>query len=58
VRLAAAVKTLPAGVRDVVTLHYTGGLTLRETAEAMGLSLGTVKSRLNSGLESLRSLLQ
>jgi RNA polymerase sigma-70 factor, ECF subfamily len=35
-------------------LHYTGGLSLREIAKALGISVGTVKSRLNSGLEQLR----
>jgi RNA polymerase sigma-70 factor, ECF subfamily len=38
----------------VIVLHYTGGLSLRETAEAIGVSVGTVKSRLNSGLQHLR----
>lgn len=56
-RVAKAMKTLPPAVREVVVLHYTGGLTLRETAKAMGLSVGTAKSRLNTGLETLRSLL-
>ena len=57
-RLAAAIETLPPPARQVVVLHYTGGLSLRQTATAMGLSLGTVKSRLNSALETLRSSLQ
>jgi RNA polymerase sigma-70 factor (ECF subfamily) len=57
-RLAAAVETLPPNVRQVVVLHYSGGLTLRQTATAMGISIGTVKSRLNAGLEALRSILQ
>jgi RNA polymerase sigma-70 factor (ECF subfamily) len=57
-RVAEAVEGLPPNVREVVTLHYTGGLTLRETAAAMNISTGTVKSRLNSALELLRGLLQ
>ncbi|MEX2139121.1 MAG: RNA polymerase sigma factor [Pirellulales bacterium] len=57
-RVSAAMESLPPAVHQVVLLHYTGGLTLRQTAEAMGLSIGTVKSRLNSGLETLRSVLQ
>lgn len=48
------VATLSAPLREVVVLHYTAGLSLREVAEAMGLSVGTVKSRLNAGLEQLR----
>jgi RNA polymerase sigma-70 factor (ECF subfamily) len=57
-RVAAAIETLSPPVRQVVVLHYTGGLTLRQTATAMGLSVGTVKSRLNTALEALRSNLQ
>jgi RNA polymerase sigma-70 factor (ECF subfamily) len=41
-------------LREVVVLHYTGGLSLRQVAEATGASIGTVKSRLNAGLEQLR----
>ena len=57
-RLNAAVDGLPEPVRQVVALHYTGGLTLGETARVMGIAIGTVKSRLNSALERLRSILQ
>jgi RNA polymerase sigma-70 factor (ECF subfamily) len=57
-RLLAAVDELPPGVRQVVVLHYTGGLTLSQTAQAMDLSPGTVKSRLNAALTKLRSLLE
>ena len=53
----AAVAELPATIREVVVLHYTGGLSLRETAAAMNLSEGTVKSRLNAALLKLRSVL-
>ncbi len=49
-----AVAELSPATRSVVTLHYTGGLSLREIAKALGISVGTVKSRLNSGLEQLR----
>lgn len=50
----AAVAGLTAPLREVVVLHYTGGLSLREVAAATGVSIGTVKSRLNAGLEQLR----
>jgi len=49
-----AVAELSPATRSVVALHYTGGLSLREIAETLGISVGTVKSRLNSGLEQLR----
>jgi RNA polymerase sigma-70 factor (ECF subfamily) len=54
----AAITRLPATLREVVVLHYTGGLTLSETAAAMNLSEGTVKSRLNAALHKLRSELE
>ena len=57
-RLDAALETLAPGLRQVMVLHYTGGLTLRQTAAAMGLSIGTVKSRLNAALSELRSTLR
>jgi RNA polymerase sigma-70 factor (ECF subfamily) len=56
-QIAAALESLSPAVRQVVVLHYSGGLTLRETAAAMDISIGTAKSRLNAGLEALRSLL-
>jgi RNA polymerase sigma-70 factor, ECF subfamily len=49
-----AVAGLSPPLREVVVLHYTGGLTLRQIAAAMGISTGTVKSRLSAGLEQLR----
>ena len=49
-----AVAELSPATRSVVTLHYTGGLSIREIAKTLGISVGTVKSRLNSGLDQLR----
>ncbi|MEJ7640517.1 MAG: sigma factor-like helix-turn-helix DNA-binding protein, partial [Singulisphaera sp.] len=49
-----AVAGLSPPLRAVVVLHYTGGLSLRQVAAATGASIGTVKSRLNAGLERLR----
>lgn len=57
-RVNRAIAELSAGVREVVLLHYTGGLSLRETAAAMGIHDGTVKSRLNTGLQQLRRRLK
>lgn len=57
-RVQAAVAGLAEPVREVVVLHYLGGLSLRETAAAMGLSEGTVKSRLNAALGRLRGALE
>jgi RNA polymerase sigma-70 factor (ECF subfamily) len=50
----AMVAELPEKLRDVVVLHYTGGLTLRQTARAVGVPIGTVKSRLSQALVALR----
>ncbi|SIN75211.1 RNA polymerase sigma-70 factor, ECF subfamily [Singulisphaera sp. GP187] len=49
-----AVDRLSPRLREVVVLHYTGGLSLRQVAAATGASIGTIKSRLNAGLEQLR----
>lgn len=40
--------------RSVVALYYLDGLSLQETAEALGVRLGTVKSRLHYALDTLR----
>lgn len=53
-RVRAIVADLPEPIREVVALHYAGGLSLRETALALGISVGTVKSRLNNALERMR----
>ncbi len=42
----------------VVVLYYLHGLTLQETAEVLGVRLGTVKSRLHYALRSLRGELE
>ncbi len=57
-RVNAFVAGLPDTLRDVVVLHYTGGLSLRQTASAVGAPVGTVKSRLNQALEQLRKRLR
>jgi len=40
--------------REVILLRFVDGLSLKEIADAMDVPLGTVKSRLHNGLESLR----
>ncbi|MBA3481991.1 MAG: RNA polymerase sigma factor [Pyrinomonadaceae bacterium] len=57
-RVQAAIENLPDGVRDLFVLHYTGGLSIRQTADAMGIAVGTAKSRLSAGLIQLRKTLQ
>ncbi len=52
------VAALPEKQQRVVVLYYLQGLSLRETAVALDLRLGTVKSRLHYALRSLRSRLE
>jgi RNA polymerase sigma-70 factor (ECF subfamily) len=41
--------------REVVLLRFVEGLSLGEIGEAMGIPLGTVKSRLHNALQTLRN---
>jgi len=53
--LHGAVARLPWKLREAVVLHYLEQLTIAEAADAAGVRPGTMKSRLNRGLEALRS---
>jgi RNA polymerase sigma-70 factor (sigma-E family) len=55
--LVALLGTLPAGMRAAVVLRYVEGLSIAETADAMGCSEGNVKSQSARGLERLRDAL-
>jgi len=48
------IAALPPKHQSVVVLYYLHGLSLQETAAALGIRLGTVKSRLHYALETLR----
>lgn len=50
----AALAALPHGQRAVVVLRYFDDLTERQTAEVLGVSLGTVKSQAHTALGRLR----
>lgn len=52
-----ALRRLPARQRTAVVLRYYGDLSEADTATAMGVSVGTVKSSVSRGLERLRTLL-
>jgi RNA polymerase sigma-70 factor (ECF subfamily) len=52
-----AVRRLSHKLRDVVVLRFAGDLAYEEIADALGLPIGTVKSRLAAGIERLTELL-
>lgn len=52
------IAALPPKQRSVVVCYYLQGLSLAETAELLGLRLGTVKSRLHYALAALREWLE
>jgi RNA polymerase sigma-70 factor (sigma-E family) len=55
--VVSALGSLPDGQRRVVVLRYLCGLTVRETAEELGISEGTVKSQTFEALRSLAVVL-
>jgi len=56
--LLRALHTLPDDQREVVTCRYLLQLSVDETAAALGIPDGTVKSRLARGLTRLRALVE
>ncbi len=55
--LNAALLTLAPRQRQAVALRYLGGLSDREVAQALGISLGSVKTHIHRGLHGLRARL-
>jgi RNA polymerase sigma-70 factor (ECF subfamily) len=53
--LEAALETLPVVERDVLTLFYLRDLSLAELADALGVPIGTIKSRLFRARRMLRA---
>ena len=53
-RLQKAIVELPVKLKQAVVLHYMQQLTIAEAALAAGVKEGTLKSRLNRALETLR----
>src|SRR5205807_10014760 len=57
-RVQAALKRLPDQQREALELAYYGGFSQSELAERLGQPVGTIKSRMFSGLARLRELLE
>ena len=55
--VVAALRTVPARQRAAIVLRYYQDLTETQTAEAMGCSVGAVKSQVAAGLRRLRETL-
>lgn len=55
--LVEALAVLPPGQRAVLVLRFLEGLDIRETAQVLECSTGTVKSQTTYGLRKLRRLL-
>jgi RNA polymerase sigma-70 factor (ECF subfamily) len=53
-QILSAMHAIPECYRQVVFLRYVEGLPIEEVANILGITDGTVKSRLNRGIEKLR----
>jgi RNA polymerase sigma factor (sigma-70 family) len=56
-RVQAALQQLPDQQREALELAYYGGFSQSELAERLGQPVGTIKSRMFTGLARLRELL-
>jgi len=55
--LLAALRVLPPRMRAAVVLQHVEDLSVEDTADALGCSVGTIKSQTARGLDKLRHLL-
>ena len=52
----AALRSLPEGFREPLTLYYLQGYTYQEIASVLKIAPGTVMSRLSRGKAKLRKI--
>jgi RNA polymerase sigma-70 factor (ECF subfamily) len=52
--LAAVLSLLPTAHREVLLMRFVDGMELGEIGLALNIPVGTVKSRLHNGLQTLR----
>ena len=57
-RVQTALKQLPDTQREALELAYYGGFTQAELAERLGQPIGTIKSRMFTGLSRMRELMR
>jgi RNA polymerase sigma-70 factor (ECF subfamily) len=57
IALAAALAKLPRRQREAIALRYLSDLSEAETAEALGIGVGSVKTHTHRGLAALRASL-
>ncbi len=56
-QIRAAAAELPRGQREAIAAAFYAGMTHTEVAEHLGLPIGTVKTRIRSGMQTLRGVL-
>ena len=52
-RMKELIRTMPAGCRDVLELHYQCGMELKEIAKHLNISYNAVKKRYRRGSDLL-----
>lgn len=53
--LRAAIGNLPQGQQEILGLHYSAGFSTAEIGHILGLAAGTVKSRLHTARQKLKT---